>query len=39
MKFLKGMIIVLALVIATGIGVYVWTDSKEVEKVEEAVMI
>lgn len=39
MKFLKCMVIVLVLVIATGIGIYVCTDSKEAEQVEQAVMI
>lgn len=39
MKFLKCMVIVLALVLATGIGIYLCVDSKETEQVEEAVMI
>lgn len=39
MKFLKCMVIVLTLVLATGIGIYLYSDSRETEKVEEAVMI
>lgn len=39
MKFLKCMVIVMTLVLATGIGIYLYADSKETEQVEEAVMI
>jgi membrane protein insertase Oxa1/YidC/SpoIIIJ len=39
MKFLKVMVIVMALVMAAGIGIYMCTDSKETENVEEAVLI
>lgn len=39
MKFLKCMVIILTLVLAMGIGIYLCTDSKETEQVEEAVMI
>lgn len=39
MKFLKFMVIVLAIIMAAGIGIYMCTDSKETEKVEEAVLI
>lgn len=39
MKFFKCMVIVLTLVLVTGVGIYLCTDSKETENVEEAVMI
>lgn len=40
MKILKCMVIILALIVAAGIGVYICTDStKEVEQVQEAVLI
>lgn len=39
MKFLKVIVIVLAIMVAAGIGIYMCTDSKEAEKVEEAVLI
>ena len=39
MKVLKVVMIVMAILIATGVGIYLYTDSKETEQVEEAVMI
>ena len=39
MKFLKCMVIILTFVLVTGIGIYLCSDSRETEKVEEAVMI
>ncbi len=39
MKIFKCMIIIFALVIATGIGIYLCNDSRETEQIEEAVMI
>lgn len=39
MKFLKCMVIVLALAIVAGAGIYLCNDSKKTEKAEEAVMI
>lgn len=39
MRLLRCMAVVLALVMAVGIGIYICTDSKEAEKIEEAVLI
>ena len=39
MRFLKCMVIVLAIAVAAGIGIYMCNDSREAEKVEEAVLI
>lgn len=39
MKYLKSMVILLMLVLVAGLGIYICNDSKEVEKMEEAVMI
>ena len=39
MKFFKCMVIVLAIAVAAGIGIYMCNDSREAEKVEEAVLI
>lgn len=39
MKFLKCIVIVLAIALAAGFGMYLCTDSKETENIQEAVMI
>lgn len=39
MKFLKGMVLILAFLTAVGIGVYMCTDFTEADKIEEAVLI
>ena len=39
MKVLKVVMIVMAILIATGVGIYLYADSKETDQVEEAVMI